>query len=77
MYILYHCGIKNSRVQLGCRVDVNKQMAERILDAYAPTKIIFQAGLIVGKENVPSEEKIKKNLLMLRDRLKLNDSVFI
>ena len=77
MYILYHCGVKNSRVQLGCRVDHNKQMAERILDAYAPTKIIFQTGRVVEKEDIPSETKIKRNLLMLRDRLKLKELVII
>ena len=77
MYILYHCGVKNSRVQLGCRIDTDKKMAERILDAYAPTKIIFRVGLVVKKEDVPSETKIKKNLLVLRDRLKLKELIIV
>ena len=77
MYILYHCGVRNSQIQLGCRIDTNKKMAERILDAYVPTKIIFQVGIVVKKEDIPSETKIKRNLLMLRDRLKLKELIIV
>lgn len=72
MYILYHCGIKNTRVQLGCHIESDKRTAEKILIMYAPSKIIFQAGLVVSKKDIPSEAKIKKNLVTLRERLKLN-----
>ena len=77
MYILYHCGVRNSQIQLGCHIDIDKKMAERILDAYAPTKIIFQVSLIVKREDIPSETKIKRNLLMLRDRLKLKELIIV
>ena len=72
MFVLYHIGIKDARIQYGCHIQDTKEEAVRILEMYAPTQILFSAGLeIERKEDLPNEKKIKTNLNLIREKLKL------